>query len=627
MKTFSCLLFSALALGFSQNLSAYEVTVEWDTPGSVLIGTGSASAPNLVTLSPEQTNYVYKGDAYTELRIYPAEGYALNSVSLSDNPDARNSIMRNEVYRQQSYYGIGESWDGRIINVETSKVNYDGELSINVVNGADCLEAFLDMTRTDGSGILRYSYGYLQALTLTDSDNKIPFASEYMKNLNIILKKGAMAKSIYKLTRNGEPQTPSGNEYTLLDITPADIIEVQVYDGEVPVREDVTLTIDYPAALDGCVLNLFDKTSSQFLGMDDSYNFTMPADKSFTVLKGSEIQVNFNADYTFTNFKLGSKDVTNDYSELNKRIRFVVDEDVTLSISGEAIKYNDIEFTAYVYNPDGVRLTLENYQGISNPIKDVTDQAGEAITGRIEIPSYTVGDNDNSSSGNSKTVPSVTMTPENTLKFTVKVSERRPLIYVSPVVGYYIQSLWDYTLEAPIGYIDGSELAEGDRVFYVVAQKLERNDQFIVDMSGNNEVSFRPTEFFQRNWDNPSISFAIGDGERTYNYNEEYDNPFVLAPKVSYAGFNVTLNGRSTGITKTESGTYVIDFTKAYATNKYPIPTLKVTAGSSVVEDIEASEGTSDDEVYNLQGIRLNADWQSLPSGLYIRGGKKCIKK
>ncbi len=631
MKKWYCLLLSALAFGFSENVSAYEVTVEWDLPGTILLATGDASAPEMVTLTPEQTKYIFDRDSYTEIRIFPAEGYVLDRVYCADDPAANNSITPNAAYRQQSYYGVGDSWDGRIINVETSEINYDGELSFNVINGADCLDAYLDSSRTEGSGITKYTYGYQETLTLTDSDNKIPFASEYMKNLTIGLKRSGIAKSIYKVTRNGEDQAPVGNSYYMTDISTADVIEVQVFEGEVPEREEVAFTLSYPEALEGCIRNLFDRTSSEFLGMDANYNFIMPADRTFTVLKGSEIQVNFNEGYKLTKFMLGSVDVTGDYSESNDRIRVTVNEDVTLTISGEVVHYDDIEFTAYVYNADGVRLTLEEYQAIPNPIKDLTGEEGEAITENIEIPSYIIADKDagsgedgNTSAGNTKTVPGVTMTPENTLKFTVKVSERRPLIYISPVVGYYIQSVWDSKLEAPIPYIDGTDPTQ--HTFYVVAQKLERDEQFIVEVTGSNEVSFKPSEFFQRNWDNPSISFAIGEGEKTYDYDVEYDNPFVLYPKVAYAGFDVTLNGRQTGITKTELGTYIIDFTQAYVTDKYPVPTLKVNAGSSGVEEIE-SVALPEGPIYNLQGVRLNNDWNSLPAGIYIRGGKKSVKK
>ncbi len=31
--------------------------------------------------------------------------------------------------------------------------------------------------------------------------------------------------------------------------------------------------------------------------------------------------------------------------------------------------------------------------------------------------------------------------------------------------------------------------------------------------------------------------------------------------------------------------------------------------------------------IYNLQGVCLGTDWDSLPAGLYIRSGKKLLKK
>ena len=615
----------------SENMSAFEVTVEWNNPGTVLLATGSSLNPEILTLSPEQTKYVLERDNYTELRIFPAEGYVLKSVSNSDDPDKKNDITQSAAYRQQSFYGIGDSWDGRTINIETAEINYDGELSINVINGADYLDAYLDFSFSEGSGTMRYSYGYRQTLSLTDSENKIPFAPDYMKNLTIDLNKNAFTKSIYKVTRNGEEQTPIGSGYYMTDMSADDIIEVQVFEGEVPVVEEVSFTLDYPEEIEGCIRNLFDRTTSQFLCMDADYNFIMPADQTFKVVKGSEIQVNFNEGYTLTGFMLGSENVTDSYSEANNYIRVTIDEDVTLSIAGEMTQYADMEFTAYIYNADGVRLTLEDYQGIPNPVKDVTGEPGEVIAEDINIPSYTIsdknagsGEDGNTSTGNTKTIPAVTMTPDNTLKFTVKVSERRPLIYISPVVGYYIQSVWDSEMEAPIGYIDGNDPVQ--RTFYVVAQKLDRDQQFIVEMTGNDEVSFRPSDFFQRNWSNPSISFAIGEGVRTYDYNAIYDNPFELYPTVQSAGFDVTLNGRQAGITKTELGTYIIDFTQAYVTDKYPIPTLKVKSGSNGIDEIETNVMPKG-PIYNLQGLRLTTGWDALPAGIYIYGGKKIIKK
>lgn len=267
-----------------------------------------------------------------------------------------------------------------------------------------------------------------------------------------------------------------------------------------------------------------------------------------------------------------------------------------------------------------------------NPIKDITGQAGEPITDNIVIPSYKIADKDEgsgegSSSGNTGiTIPSVTMTPENTLKFTVKVSEKTPYIYVLPAVGSYIQSFWDKQLEFTIGYADGNEADQ--RTLYVVSQPLDRSSQFTVEQKGAGIVEFTPAQFFQRNWDNPSISFTVGEGSKTYNYCPEYDNPFTLYIPNKTSLTTVTLNGRQAGITENELGTYTIDFTEAYESANYEIPTLKINTGMSGVEEIEdITDTASESLIYNLQGVAVGTDLNTLPAGLYIRNGKKIIKK
>lgn len=619
-----------MLLGLPVEMSAYKVTVKWDKPGTVLVGTGSPRDPQMLEVAPDQTELVYEGEEYTEICVFPAEGYVLTKSTQSGQPEKNNSIMPNADYGQQTYYGVASSWDGRVIDIETAKIEYDGELSVNVVNGSDCLDAYLDFSRSEGSGTMKYTYGYQKTLALQNGDNTVEFASEYMKNMTVNLKSGFRDITIYSVTRNGEKQTPTGSGYYMTDITPADKIEIQVYENEEPKNEEVSFTLEYPEALEGCIMNLFDRTNSKFLGVDSNYNFTMPADHTFTVDNGSTIQVNFNEGYTLSSFTLNGEDVTDKYMSDNRRITLTIDGNSVLTIAGEETKYEDVELTAYVLNAGGVRLALESYQSIPNPIEDITGEPGEAISENIDIPSFTFTDKDagsgeegNTGAGNVKTVPAITMNSANTLKFTVKVSEHSPLVYVSPVPGYYIQSVWDSEFK-PLNYIDGADPSQ--RTFYVVAQPLDRDSRFNVIVEGSNRLDFTQCQYFQRNWDNPSISFTIGEGEKTYDYNVMYDNPFTLYPWEQYAGFDVTLNGRQAGITKTERGTYIIDFTQAYVTDKYPVPTLKVKAGSSAVGEIDTEE-CAEEPVFNLQGVKLNGDWNNLPAGVYIRGGKKIVKK
>lgn len=623
MKKILSLLVLFISLTWASHLKAEEVTLNWNNPGSVVLGTGYLSEPTLISLDNTRTSYNFSYDSYIQLCIFPAEGYVLTEVSSSLRPGSLNSITANATYGQQTYYGIGDSFAGSTINIKTEKLSYDGNISVNVINGAEWLNAYFETSESIGEGQAKYTYAYQKNITLADKENSIPFSNKLMSTLFLDLKRGAPTNTIYKVTVNGETKEPApySNGYKIDNLSVSDKIEVRVFEGEAPVLEKVNLKIDYPKELEGCVMNIYNRTTGDFINYANGV-FTMPENHTFTFTKGDIIRVNFNEGYTLTKFLYGSTDVTDLYSPENRNILLTVNEDATLSISGEVTQYNDIAFTAFVVNPDGLKVTFEKPDNIANPIKDVTGQQGEVFNSKANVPSFKIGGDDNGTP--SKTIPGFQMNSENTLTFNLKVSERRPLIFLSPMPGYYIESVWNDFMEGPLPYIDGRN--PEDRSFYVVVRKLERDQQFIVEKTGSDNVSFHPSEYFQMNWGNPSISFAVGEGTRTYDYNVTYDNPFTLTPYEQYAGFSVTLNGRQTGITVNDNGQYIIDFTKAYETSKYPVPTLKITGkstGVENVEDVKAGEGP----VFNLQGVRINGDWENLPAGIYIRDGKKIIKK
>ncbi len=55
---------------------------------------------------------------------------------------------------------------------------------------------------------------------------------------------------------------------------------------------------------------------------------------------------------------------------------------------------------------------------------------------------------------------------------------------------------------------------------------------------------------------------------------------------------------------------------------------FRLKGGSSAVEELPAEEvEAGDGEIYNLQGMSLGKDLDKLPAGLYIRNGKKILKK
>lgn len=99
----------------------------------------------------------------------------------------------------------------------------------------------------------------------------------------------------------------------------------------------------------------------------------------------------------------------------------------------------------------------------------------------------------------------------------------------------------------------------------------------------------------------------------------------TYAARSTGKSFKVTFNPMPTAAGQytlsMNSTTFCCDgaqYPEAYST------TFNYTATTGV-EDITV-DAADDNTIYNLQGIRLDSEWNELPAGLYIRGGKKVLK-
>ncbi len=97
-------------------------------------------------------------------------------------------------------------------------------------------------------------------------------------------------------------------------------------------------------------------------------------------------------------------------------------------------------------------------------------------------------------------------------------------------------------------------------------------------------------------------------------------------------GESATVTG-SADFTEAEDGEayaaalFYINGGKLTQHNRSQILYFIVDSTASAVNDIESDNTTSDNEIYNLQGIPVGKDINSLPAGIYIRNGKKILKR
>jgi hypothetical protein len=124
---------------------------------------------------------------------------------------------------------------------------------------------------------------------------------------------------------------------------------------------------------------------------------------------------------------------------------------------------------------------------------------------------------------------------------------------------------------------------------------------------------------------------------------------YTLIFNSTLSGFNLTslAMGPTAILNRGESATVTgsADFTEAEDGEAYAAALFYINGGkltqhngsqilyfivdstASAVNDIESDNTTSDNEIYNLQGIPVGKDINSLPAGIYIRNGKKILKR
>lgn len=691
------------ALAFASGAFAQaKVTFKWSTPGSVvLVKDSPRNTPE--QLSADQTQYVFEGEG--SFYVMTPYGYILKSVKAEGESRSQNtSIPTFGNYSSSCSLFISDSDNNKTYIIDSEKVANDLSLSVNVENGADYLSASLSAKWTDADGV---RFGYQVPVTLKDGNNDVPFSSKYTKDLNISLISSPMAKNIYSLTRNGEKQNGGyWSTFSLTNITPEDKVIVRVFENEAPVSENCILTVSLPEPIKDCVESIFDWGKSKFVTLTDN---------KLEVVKGSDVQVNLNEDYDFTKFTLNDKDITDKYKPDNNSIRFTVNEDATFYAEGSAKVYEDVEFTAYVMNPEGVRITKGVY-GSEGEALNIEE--GTPITSNIELPASMITSKD----GTVTKLSGATMTPENTRIFKIKVNGKKPTLYFSPADGYFVKAVWDEKIEESLSYVT---YIDGQKTFYLAAQKINESATATVIKNGEDRVAFQPSTAYSAMWGNSTKTFTLTSGEQTIKFDPEYHAPFSLHSLAASDKFEVYLDGLM--LNPDDNGVYSIDFhteaaaavngqseltifadgkttgkhgsvkittedgktaecyysplrIKAPATSFSMLPgtpvticpkgeNLYMTMGSEIiygydndvlvnklvngeytftvepqkiytfnvsedfnvpdpsgVEEIGAADGDAG-EIYNLQGISLGKDLKVLPAGIYIRNGKKILKK
>ncbi|MDE6266648.1 MAG: hypothetical protein K2M07_04785 [Muribaculaceae bacterium] len=586
-----CLLLTML-LFTSNKASALSTTIEWDIPGSVMLKTGSTSEP-FVDLSSDQTSYTFNTtETYGSIYIYAADGYTLIDAETTDGASKYIPSTWANPHFINIYASLGNGMDGKTVKVNCIKTERNDSFNINVINGLDYLKA-------------SFASGY--ELSLKEGENAYMFNPLIDGNLTINL---VGINNAYSVTLDGEPveKYPYGARYDDIKIANGSNLAIQVFESEADIPKDCSFTIEYGEGMNGCITNIYNRTTGNFSYPKDFVNNT-------TVFKGgSTIKININVDdYTVTAVYLNDEDITDKYIYSNSsfgksgyiEIDVPNDSQATLKIEGTAVKYDDIEFTGYISGAEGVEFSY-TYSGDA-----ITLPAGESFSGE-----YTIG--------------AFTLNSENAEKFIIPVSEKIGKIFFRPKQGYYIAELYTQLGNAAAEQHSGTSSIfpnSDGTTFYMVVKELPATYSFNVTTTGstyNGRLILNPQV---SNWGNPDGSVTrLTEGEKTFSFIPVYQTPLTVSVQGSdNISPAVYLDGAPlTSFLNSESGATEFSFEPYYPTEgslvaegvksdvKVYLSTARPTmsGASLVVED-----GLEAGFFYSAARHNANPDGQTLISG------------
>ena len=589
-KIYAYGLLLVMFIGAGLNASAYQMTFTWDIPGSVTIKTGSMSGTP-VELTADQTSYTYvmpEDQAFDYVYFFANEGYALGATTMPNGTKVNAFQNATGQYLSFNFNSTNrKNWgDGKTVKIDCGKLERNDSFTFDVVNGAG------SFTATFGG------LGY--APELKDGENTVKYNPVY-DTMPLTIKSSGDPKKLYSVTLNGTPVADRWasydnfpGEYVINALNPGDILKVQVYEGDAPVIEECTITVDLPAGMEDCIMNVRNWSTSKFVELTDG---------SITLPSGTDIAFNFNAEYNFTAFTLGDKDITSSFK--NNSLRFIVEKSATLKIEGAPKAYADVEFKAYVMNPEGVQLALGTFGGDT---ADLT--GGEAIAGDITVGGYT-------------------FTPANAKVYTIKVSEKNPYIYIKAAADgkWYIPDVYDANKKS----LENTRIEYAEnKTFYVPALPCVNDAKLNVTVNGTADFRFKNNTALSGSWDNPDHQFSVATGSQLIDYCYAYDAPFSVSPMLQSGDFQVFLDGAPLAINNEDSGG--VDGISPEKTATSPYAALTIFSGEKATAyrtTFSVAEGASASFYYSPLLHEITAKNITLLKGteIAVKPGERCIVK
>ena len=470
----------SLLASFGIRVSAYEVTYRWNIPGAIELHENSATGA-LIQLADDATEYTYTNTESGSFYAIAKPGYIITKIVAAG--------VEQKVPAPSNY---GSVWGPFITESNASKYS-PAEITLEEVE----YNIPMKLTIENGANDIYMQYGPLNKRREIANGEQTVYFSKYDTNCYIGGQNGLASADIYNIEVNGEKLTLPYSFSTQYQFTPVENAEIKIraYEGEEVVRNKYILSFEAP---EGAVISVFDRTTSGGL-------ITDLTEENLTFNEGDLIQVNFNPDFEFTTLTVNGEDYLEELYSNN--ISFKITADTKIKAEGAVKQYGTVEFTAYVINPEGVKLYQGGYQ------QNLFEGAATETTSE----DITVGD---------CTFPAGT-----TYILHPVAGEKNPQIFVEANDGWYIKTVLaaDEPGSSSFGIQTGAINSEyNGTTFYVIAEKYETPAKLdiIVPASG---YMFRCNPALSQNWENPMTQYSLKEGRNTISYLPGYHDPFNFA--------------------------------------------------------------------------------------------------
>ena len=376
-------------LGFSAQAQDYSVSVEWNLPDALEIYTDYNCTVKATPATSTATSATF--DVKQDYYIKAANGYVLEAI-------VNNGTNINSWYNGKyniSQYGATE----KNVTVTLGKLETVGNLTFNLVNGADCVKATLQNSANSALSTgtaIDCSKDGVQQVALTQYDNSL-----YITRSNY-------AQPIFYVKKNGETQTASYNNYTIA-IAAGDEIEVAYYDPATytpaaPAEVTLNLSGDAAAALNN--IRVVNKSKIYWAADLEA------ADYKLDLMTNDVVRFSFKEDYTINSLTANGEPLTVSGDGYQTSQDYTITGNTVFAVDASAVVYEGGSMTVYLANEmEGIHFwsdynqsaelaaTLVGQTEADLTINGVTVPAGSyeyqinGIDGKTNRCFYTLGQN------------------------------------------------------------------------------------------------------------------------------------------------------------------------------------------------------------------------------------------